>query len=114
MKVLVTGGRSYQDHECVSRVLDAIHEQTRITAIVTGGAQGADWLAGFWARSKGIEVFECPANWVRNGRAAGPIRNQAMLDANPDLALCVAFPGGVGTANMILLSEKRGLAVRRI
>jgi hypothetical protein len=36
----------------------------------------------------------------KHGRAAGPIRNQAILDeGKPDLV--VAFPGGRGTTDMV-------------
>jgi len=37
-----------------------------------------------WAEANGIEVARFPADWDTHGRAAGPIRNQQMLDeANP-------------------------------
>jgi hypothetical protein len=43
------------------------------------------------------------ADWHRHGRAAGPIRNQKMLDWGPDLV--VAFAGGTGTAGMVRLAR---------
>lgn len=45
--------------------------------------------------------------------AAGPIRNQHMLDiGKPDVVL--AFPGGRGTEDMIRRAEKAGVPVKRI
>ena len=42
----------------------------------------------------------------KHGNAAGPIRNQRMLDhGKPDIV--VAFPGGSGTADMVKLSRGR-------
>lgn len=60
---------------------------------------------GFW-----VEDF--PADWERNGRAAGPIRNRQMLDGKPDLV--IAFPGGKGTADMVAEAKRRGIAVREV
>jgi len=46
-----------------------------------------------------------PADWETYGRAAGPIRNQKMLDSE-QINLCVAFPGGAGTADMVARCKK--------
>jgi hypothetical protein len=46
-----------------------------------GGARWADALAKEWAMTKGkLKRFEIKADWKRYGSAAGPIRNQQMLD----------------------------------
>ena len=47
------------------------------------------------------------AQWHKHGNAAGPIRNQEMLDSGIDY-LCV-FPGGRGTADMKKRCEERGV-----
>jgi hypothetical protein len=46
--------------------------------IIHGAARGADRMADSWANAHGIEVVVCPA-WDRQGKAAGPIRNDEML-----------------------------------
>ena len=51
--------------------------------------------------------MEMPADWTKHGKAAGPIRNQKMLDECPDLV--VAFPGGKGTADMVRRAMKAGI-----
>lgn len=100
MKVLVCGGRDYGDQTYLFSVLDALNSRVRISEIIEGGATGADALAGKWALAHRVVLTECKADWQRNGRAAGPIRNQKMLDeCKPDLVL--AFPGGTGTADMV-------------
>ncbi len=110
MKVLVTGGRNYSDRESVWRELDKIHSARSISLIIHGAASGADTLAAGWATAAGVEVVSCPADWKRHGRAAGPIRNAAMLnDHRPNMV--VAFPGGRGTANMIALARDAGVEV---
>lgn len=96
MKILVTGGRDYDRLETVARVLGAL----KVTAIAHGGARGADSLAGKWATQAQIPVHEYHAEWDLYDKAAGPIRNQAMLEEfEPDLV--VAFEGNRGTHDMI-------------
>ena len=77
--------------------------------MIHGDASGADRLAGEWAKERCIEVLARPAEWKKHGRAAGPIRNQAMLAEKPQLV--VAFPGGKGTADMVAKAKKAGLEV---
>ena len=81
--------------------------------IIAGGARGADSLAVEWAKSRGIPFQEFPANWSLHGRkAAGPKRNQQMLDEN-NIFLVIAFPGGSGTADMVARAQKAGIHVKR-
>lgn len=106
MKVLVCGGRDYRSYGRVCEALNTIHNgHSPITRIVHGGAKGADTLAGMWAAYHGIHTMVYPANWGRDGKAAGLIRNQRMLDEE-DIDLVVAFPGGRGTAHMVNIARK--------
>lgn len=112
-RVLVCGGREYNDREQLFRVLDAAHFANPIVLLVHGGASGADDLAGRWARHIGVPWKAFPAAWKSEGRSAGPRRNKRMLDeAKPHLV--IAFPGGSGTANMIQQAEAAGVSVVRI
>jgi hypothetical protein len=55
------------------------------------------------------------ADWDKHGRAAGPIRNQQMLDeGKPDLVVAFLLPQGSGTLDMIRRTEKAGIEVRVI
>lgn len=99
MKVLVCGGRDYNDAAEVFACLDRLHRENPITCIIHGDAFGCDRLAGYWGQDNDIEVKACPADWAKHGRAAGPIRNREMLLLYPDVV--IAFPGGRGTADMI-------------
>jgi hypothetical protein len=110
VRVLVCGGRDYSDHELVCMVLDRIHAETPIDIVIHGGARGADSLAHAWAVDRRVAVVEVKANWKAHGRAAGPIRNQDMLDRwEPSMVL--AFPGGRGTADMVDRARKAGVYV---
>lgn len=103
--LLVTGGRDYTDEDTVNSVLDSIKDATfaarsPLKLLVHGQAEGADSLAGAWAKRTGIDRVECPANWKGRGRSAGFDRNGFMLAFFP-VTLVVAFPGGRGTANQV-------------
>lgn len=63
------------------------------------------------ARQLGLAVEVHPADWGRYGKAAGPIRNQEMLESGIDLV--IALPGGRGTADMVRRAEGAGVPVRR-
>lgn len=113
MRVVVTGGRTYQYASRVSAALDAIHAVTPITALAHGGAYGADAMAEGWGEAAGVEVVSYAADWVRYGLAAGPMRNRWMLgDFRPDLV--VAFPGGPGTAHCVREARKMGIPVQEV
>lgn len=109
MKLAVTGGRNFNERDAVYAALDNIHNETPVTLLIHGVASGADTLAGEWAKSRGVPVEEHPADWKAYGRMAGPLRNAAMIRRRPDVV--VAFPGGIGTANMVSQSRKSGLRV---
>lgn len=111
MRVLVCGGRSFNDRATVERVLGQIHAETPIAVVIEGGASGADRLAFAWASAGnrcGTETYA--ADWEADGRAAGPQHNARMLhDGRPDLV--VAFPGGRGTADMVAKARRAGVRV---
>jgi hypothetical protein len=110
MRVLVCGGRNFNDPLTLGSWLGGIHKDHGISLLIHGGASGADRMAGEFAKWQGIPVQEYPADWAKHGKAAGPIRNRQMLDeGKPDLV--IAFPGGRGTANMIDQARTSGVRV---
>lgn len=110
MRLLVCGGRGYTDWRHLQASLERLHEERPITLLITGGAPGADDLAARWAQYRKLPVCVFPANWKHEGRAAGPLRNKAMLQFGaPDAVL--AFPGGRGTAGMVELAVNAGVKI---
>lgn len=107
---LVCGGRHYNDRRKAHIELDRLAANRRVTTVITGGAPGADALAAEWAESRCVEHIVFPADWKRHGRAAGPIRNQRMLDEGQP-SLVVAFPGGAGTSDMARRARAAGIQV---
>lgn len=110
-RALVCGGRNYRNRDGVFAVLDMIHREIRpIKVLIYGMAPGADSLAAEWASQRGVTLDGYRADWQQHGRAAGPIRNQQMIEkGRPDIV--VAFPGGRGTADMIRRARNAGIPV---
>ncbi|WP_352812796.1 DUF2493 domain-containing protein [Mesorhizobium sp. M0387] len=105
--------RADQDRKFLFQALDRLHQERAISIVIHGDADGADRLSGTLAESRQIPVRAFPADWETHRRAAGPIRNKQMLDeGTPDLV--VAFPGGRGTANMVLQSRSAGVSVMEV
>ena len=111
MRVIVCGGRDYEDRARVFAALDSLHAKRPITTIVHGDARGADSLAKDWALERGIDQEAHPADWRKLGEVAGPLRNDRMASLGADG--CVAFPGGRGTADMVRRAEANGIKVWR-
>lgn len=111
MRVLVCGGRNFDDPLTLGSWLGGIHKDCGpITLLIEGGAGGADFMASEFAKWRGIPVKTFRADWGRYGKAAGPRRNKQMLDeGHPDLV--VAFEGGRGTANMVKQAKAAGVEV---
>lgn len=110
MKVLVCGGRNFNDPMLFGSWMGGVMNKHEVTQIIHGGAKGADFMAGKFAEWKGIPVRVFPADWKKHGKAAGPIRNKQMLEeGGPDLVL--AFPGGRGTQNMVEQARASGVEV---
>lgn len=117
MKVLVCGGREFDDFELLKETLDPLFWQPGQDAFwIFGDAKGADFLTRVWLKTMykkgcaGKYYKEFKADWKRLGPSAGPLRNAQMLEeGKPDLV--VAFPGGPGTANMVKLAKEAGIKV---
>ena len=78
--------------------------------IINGAADGVDKASTDWAIINFVPFKEYKADWKTHGKAAGPIRNQQMLDTEkPDVV--IAFPGGKGTRDMINRANKANIRV---
>lgn len=124
MKLLVCGSRRMPDvtgkylvkrlmAEAVPPIMDE-----RDIILIHGGAKGIDTLAGDYAKTLGWTVHEYPADWDAHGKAAGPIRNQQMLEmehlSGDGIHLVLAFPApdSRGTWDMVERAAKWHIPVR--
>lgn len=114
MRVLVCGGRDYSDRDAVWRELNSLNLKYGRLTVIQGGAGGADKSAREWClHVPSVHMINEPADWEAHGRAAGPLRNQRMIDEHkPEMVL--AFPGGRGTADMVRRAHAAGIFVNRV
>lgn len=108
MRVLICGDRFWNSWSMVkSRML--LLSQSDV--VVHGAARGADSIAASLANGMGLAVESFPAEWDKYGKAAGPIRNRAMLDTAPDLV--IAFHNNIessrGTKDCVFEARRRGI-----
>ncbi len=112
-KVIIAGGRHFSDYELLAEKCDYFLQEKRLThevIIVSGHASGADTLGEIYAQERGLTCEQHPADWKKNGRAAGPIRNAEMA-ACADALIAFWDGSSKGTASMINLAKKKGLKV---
>ena len=114
MRILVTGGRSWDDRKII---MDALLEATRgmnwdDVTVVHGGARGADTIAAELATGFGMKTEAHLANWSEYHRAAGPIRNKKMVDLGADVCLAFLMPNSKGTANCVEQAKKAGIKIK--
>jgi hypothetical protein len=110
MKVIIAGSRNFNDYNLLKSSCDNLLTQFNNIEIVSGTARGADKLGERYAREKGYDIKEFPANWDKHGKSAGYIRNDEMAQYADWL---IAFWDGTskGTKHMIDLANKRGIKV---
>lgn len=104
-RVLVTGSRHWVDKGPIFR---ALYYQREIAGaagmVIVHGAcpTGADAIADTWGRlfyPGSVLVEPNPADWDHFGKAAGPMRNQLMVDLGADVCLAFPFPDSRGTTD---------------
>jgi hypothetical protein len=110
VRILVCGSRTYPVDFLLPAVLDAYRAGAGDLVIIDGGARGADTHAHDWAVRRGVRSDRWRADWDTHGKAAGPIRNQRMLDeGEPDLVLAFVdkpLAESKGTADMVHRARK--------
>lgn len=109
MKTIIAGTRTCpQKH--VLAALEACPWTSEISLVLCGGAKGADHWGQEWAVSTDRLVEYFPAEWMRHGKKAGPIRNREMAEAAE--ALILVWDGkSKGSANMKREAERMGLKI---
>lgn len=114
MKVLICGSRYYKNYDKILNIVKSLKDNFKNIVIIEGGASGADEFAKKVAIELHIDFKEYKADWKKYGRAAGPKRNQLMLDSeNPDLVIAFHenLQSSKGTKDMINRAKKNNIKV---
>lgn len=126
MRILVCGGRDFDNYALLSKTLDQFCIDRNLkwpedkygnwlpkVTIIHGGATGADALADQWAVVNWCPVEEYKISkeeWETLGKAAGPIRNQRMIDeGKPDFFIAFPTENSKGTWDMVRRCDKAGI-----
>jgi hypothetical protein len=112
-RILCTGSRDWTDAETIRAAIRRAALRCPDAVVVHGAARGADLLAGAAARALGLQEERHPARWDELGKAAGPIRNQEMVDLGADVCLAFIKNGSRGASYCAALAEQAGIPVRR-
>lgn len=110
MKLAIIGSRSFKDYDKLCIEVNKLREIEEITTIISGGANGADYLGKKYAAEEHIRYVEYPALWDMYGKSAGFRRN---VDIVNDSDIILAFWDGKsrGTKHSIDLATKCGKKV---
>ena len=111
MKVIIAGGRYFDDYERLCSYCDYLLQNKDDIEIVSGCAKGADKLGERYASERGYPVKRFPADWGTHGNRAGYLRNEEMALYGDAL---IAFWDGnsKGTQHMIRIAENNMLETR--
>lgn len=108
MKVIVCGSRKLPETRDNVRIAVRLLREAKATEVFSGCCHGGDAVGEMAAAVLGLPVRLFEANWRKLGKAAGPIRNAQMaMEAD----ICIAFPGGAGTASMLVEAKENGLRI---
>jgi hypothetical protein len=110
---LVTGSRTWADRLSIRQALAAVWHPD--TVLVSGACpRGADALCeACWTHWNG-RIEHHPADWDQHGRAAGMLRNQAMVDLGADLCIAFIREHSAGATHCAELAERAGIPTRRV
>jgi len=108
VRVVVTGGPDFRDRELMHATLDGIKHP--ITLLIAGDERGAESMALDWAESHAIDFKEFYSDYQGHGPAGFRLRNQRMIERQPDLV--IEFPGE-GTISSVMKSRVSTDLVRR-
>ena len=117
MRVIIAGGRTLDASAVLARLPEMVRrlqalsaEAEPITEIISGGCRGADAAGEQYARRCGIPLTIIRPDWVKHGRAAGPIRNAEMVRRSDALIVC--WDGtSRGGADILRQATAAGLAI---
>ena len=113
MKVIVAGGRDFNDYKLLKETLDNFQQEYgNITEVVSGTAKGSDKLGEQYANENNIPIKRFVPDWEGLGKKAGHVRNRQMGSYTKEHnGMLVAFwdKQSKGTKGMIDYATKIGL-----
>lgn len=108
MITIIAGSRTITDYNILECVVK--DSNFSISEVVCGCAKGVDALGKMYAHNNGIKVTEFPADWEKQGKKAGYLRNKQMSKYSE--ALIAIWDGeSKGTRHMIEIAKENKLKI---
>jgi len=112
-RITIGGFRDFNDNYIFKQFVDECLEKLNIKkeiVILSGHCRGVDKMAENYAMESGYLLEIYPAEWGKYGRAAGPKRNEEMVEKSNAV---IAFWNGKskGTENLIHIAKRKGITL---
>lgn len=107
MRLLVCGGRHFENQRLVERVLAQFHAEQPVTVLIHGGLPALGSAAESWARRNAVRLIRYPANFSL-GKRGDLERDDFMVEDSRPVAL-LAFPGGARTKRLLARASELGI-----
>lgn len=109
-RVLISGSRDWPAARN-GEISDRLALLPANSTVIVGDARGVDSYAAKAARELGHTVEVHVADWDKHGRRAGFIRNQQMIDRNPDRLIAFQVDKSRGTQHTITMAHGHEIPV---
>ena len=112
MIIAITGYRKFTKYEKFEKELnDFINKNSiKISKMVFGDCKGTDLLAYNYCEKYHIPFQMYYADWKRQGKAAGPLRNIEMINSEkPDFLIAFLNSESKGTKQCVEYAKTKGI-----
>lgn len=115
-RLLITGSRSWNDVAVIESELRNVYRMYGSDVVLVSGAcpTGADAQCERVAKIAGWLIETHPADWNKDGKRAGFVRNAKMVWLGADMCLAFIKDESAGAAHTAELATKSGIQVRKV
>jgi ABC-type sugar transport system substrate-binding protein len=113
VRVIISGDRNWFCPDLARRVVARLVARHGEVDIVHGNARGVDAAFADAAREAGCGVCSFAAAWDEHGKAAGPRRNQEMINEGAEFVIAVhrSLAWSRGTRDLVTRALAAGIPV---
>lgn len=115
MRVIIAGTRHLNTGVTKAfNIIDSLVKKSKLPSVILCGCGGnVDAYGNSYGIHNGIPVKHFPAAWDRHGKAAGPIRNQVMVD-EADMLFLIWDGESRGSRDVLRKARKKGIPVQQV
>ena len=113
-RLLVTGSREWSDVEVIVRELKFFADKGEVTLVSGNCPDGADAIAEEVAIGLGWTLERHPADWKKNGKKAGFVRNAEMVDSGADACVAFILDESAGASNTVVKAKIKKIPTKVI